>query len=110
MVKFKDFSRPLSFCRLIFNSNLNLIFKDFLRQSCIFKYFSSLCELWLSTSQLATDPKDFSSAPGAKQWLSLWSLTGDQRDAGVSLTACRVTALCPLPSTGSTKEDPSLHD
>ena len=38
MVKFKNFSRPLS----VFKANL--IFKDFSRQSCIFKYFSSLCK------------------------------------------------------------------
>ena len=42
MVKFKDFSRPLSVFQVLFKANL--IFKDFSRQSCIFKYFSSLCE------------------------------------------------------------------
>ena len=42
MVKFKDFSRPLSVFQLLFKAIL--IFKDFSRQSCIFKYFSSLCE------------------------------------------------------------------
>ena len=42
MVKFKDFSRPLSVFQVLFK--INLIFKDFSRQSCIFKYFSSLCE------------------------------------------------------------------
>ena len=42
MVKFKDFSRPLSVIPVLFKANL--IFKDFSRQSCIFKYFSSLCE------------------------------------------------------------------
>ena len=42
MVKFKDFSRPLSVFQVLFNANL--IFKDFSRQSCIFKYFSSLCK------------------------------------------------------------------
>ena len=41
MVKFKDFSRPLS----VFSSTFQDIpFKDFSRQSCIFKYFSSLCK------------------------------------------------------------------
>ena len=30
----------------------NLIFKDFSRQSCIFKYFSSLCEPWLPFAHL----------------------------------------------------------
>ena len=42
MVKFKDFSRPLSVFQVPFNASL--IFKDFSRQSCIFKYFSGLCE------------------------------------------------------------------
>ena len=44
MVKFKDFSRPLSVFQVLFKANL--IFKDFLRESCIFQYFSSLCEPW----------------------------------------------------------------
>ena len=42
MVKFKDFTRPLSVFQVLFRANL--IFKDFSKQSCIFKYFSSLCE------------------------------------------------------------------
>ena len=42
MVKFKDFSRPLSVFQFLFKANL--IFKDFSRQSCIVKYFSSLWE------------------------------------------------------------------
>ena len=42
MVEFKDFSRPFSVFHVLFKANL--IFKDFTRQSCIFKYFSSLCE------------------------------------------------------------------
>ena len=42
MVKFKDFLRPLSVFKVLFKANL--IYKDFSRQSCIFKYFSSLCE------------------------------------------------------------------
>ena len=42
MVKFKDFSRPLSVVQVLFKANL--IFKDFKRQSCIFKYFLSLCK------------------------------------------------------------------
>ena len=37
-----DLSRPLSFFQLLFKANL--IFKDFSRQSCILKNFSSLCE------------------------------------------------------------------
>ena len=44
LLKFKDFSRPLSVFHVLFKANL--IFKDFSRQSCIFKYFSSLCEPW----------------------------------------------------------------
>ena len=47
MVKFKDFSRLLSVFQVPFKANL--IFKDFSRQSCLFKYFSSLCQtLFLS--------------------------------------------------------------
>ena len=42
MVKFKGFSRPLNVFQVLFK--VNCIFKDFSRQSCIFKYFSSLCE------------------------------------------------------------------
>ena len=42
MVKFKDFSRPLSAFQVLFKANL--IFKDFSIQYCILKYFSSLCE------------------------------------------------------------------
>ena len=49
MIKFKDFARPLSVFQVLFK--VNLIFKDFSRQSCILKYFSSLCEpcllIWL---------------------------------------------------------------
>ena len=53
MVKFKDFSKPLSVFQVLFKANL--IFKDFSRQSCIFKYFSSLCEF---KSNLVGNPKD----------------------------------------------------
>ena len=42
MVKFKDFSRPLSVFQVLLKANF--IFKDFSRRSLIFKYFSSLCE------------------------------------------------------------------
>ena len=42
MVKFKDFSRPLYVFQVFIKANL--IFKDFSRQSCTFKYFSSLCD------------------------------------------------------------------
>ena len=42
MVKFKYFSRPLSIFQVFFKGNF--IFKDFSRQSCLFKYFSILCE------------------------------------------------------------------
>ena len=45
MVKFKNFSRPLRVFQVLFKANF--IFKDFSRQSCIFKYFSSLCEPWM---------------------------------------------------------------
>ena len=38
MVKFKDFSRPLSVFQVLFKASL--IFKDFSRQSFIFKDFS----------------------------------------------------------------------
>ena len=41
MVKFKDFSRPLSIFQVLFKAIF--IFKDFLRLSCIFKYFSQAC-------------------------------------------------------------------
>ena len=41
-VEFKDFSRLLSDFPVLFKADL--IFKDFSRQSYIFKYFSSLCE------------------------------------------------------------------
>ena len=46
MVKFKEFSRPLSVFQVFLKANL--IFKDFQRQSCIFKYFSSLCGPWFT--------------------------------------------------------------
>ena len=42
MVKFKDFSMPLSVFQLFFKKIF--IFKDFSSQFCIFKYFSSLCK------------------------------------------------------------------
>ena len=48
MVKFKDFSRPLSVFQVLFMARI--MFKDFSRQSCIFKYFSSLFEPWSSNS------------------------------------------------------------
>ena len=51
MVKFKDFSRPLSVFPILFKANL--IFKDISRLSCIFKYFSSLCvpcTMWYNDS------------------------------------------------------------
>ena len=37
-----DFSRLLSIFQVLFKANL--IFKDFSRQTCIFKYFSSQCK------------------------------------------------------------------
>ena len=45
MVKFKGFSRPWSVFQVLFKAKL--IFKDFSRQFCIFKYFSSLCKPWI---------------------------------------------------------------
>ena len=42
MVKLNDFSRPLSVYPVFFKANL--IFNAFSRQSCLFKYFSSLCD------------------------------------------------------------------
>ena len=45
MVKVKDFSRPLSIFQVL--SKANFIFKDFSRQSCIFKYFPSLCQPYI---------------------------------------------------------------
>ena len=42
MVRFKDFSRPLKVIQVLFMAHF--IFKDFSRQSCTYKYFSSLCE------------------------------------------------------------------
>ena len=48
MVKFKDFSRPLSVFQVLFKANL--IFMDFSRLSSTFKYFSSLCEPGLAES------------------------------------------------------------
>ena len=45
MVKVKYFSRPSSVFQVLFKANF--IFKNFSRQSCIFKYFSSQCEPWL---------------------------------------------------------------
>ena len=44
MVKFKDFSMPLNVFQELFNANF--IFKYFSRQSCVFKYFSSMCKPW----------------------------------------------------------------
>ena len=45
MVKIKNFSRPLSVFQVLFKANF--IFQGLSRQSCIFKYFSSLYETWL---------------------------------------------------------------
>ena len=42
MVKFKDFSRPLSVFPVLFKTYL--ILKDFSRKPSKFKYFSRLCE------------------------------------------------------------------
>ena len=43
MVKFKDFLRVFESFISTFQGQ-HFIFKDFSRKSCIFKYFSSLCE------------------------------------------------------------------
>ena len=56
MVKFKDFSRPLSVFQVLFNASL--IFKDFSKQSCIFKYFSSLCVPCFENTKELYDPAD----------------------------------------------------
>ena len=40
--KSQGLSKPLSVFQVFFKANF--IFKDFSSQSCIFKYFSSLCE------------------------------------------------------------------
>ena len=53
-----DFSRLLSVFQVLFKANL--IFKDFSRQSCIFKYFSSLCEPW---PYLVRNPEERSRGP-----------------------------------------------
>ena len=57
MVKFKDFSRPLSVFQVLFK--VNFIFKDFSRQSCIFKYFSSLCEPWYTSKFIYSVYQEF---------------------------------------------------
>ena len=49
MVKFKDFSRPLSVFQVLFKANF--IFKDFSRQFCTFKYSSSLYEPWYKQTE-----------------------------------------------------------
>ena len=50
MVKFKDFSMPLSVFQVLCKANF--IFKDFSRESYIFKYNSSLC---IPCDQLASE-------------------------------------------------------
>ena len=55
MVKFKDFSRPLSVFQVLFKANF--IFKDFSRQSCIFMYFSSMCEPCLLCLRAASESR-----------------------------------------------------
>ena len=70
MVKFKEFSRPLSVFQVLFKANF--IFKDFSRQSCIFKYFSSLCEpcTW-------ADPEGGDRTPlGKSQFICFFINTG----------------------------------
>ena len=48
IVEIKDFSRLLSDFPVLFKADL--IFKDFSRKSSKLKYFSSLCEPWISHS------------------------------------------------------------
>ena len=65
MVLFPKFYTDLCFKKTVLNplangniqvlSKANFIFKDFSRQSCIFKYFSSLCKPW-PFSQLNKPP------------------------------------------------------
>ena len=43
MVKFKDFSRPLSVFQVLFKANL--IFQGVFKTVLLFKFFSSLCEV-----------------------------------------------------------------
>ena len=61
--KFKDFSMPLSVFQVLFKVFF-FIFKDFSRQSCIFKYFSSLCEpcLYLRLVSLTSSIRCFNSS------------------------------------------------
>ena len=49
MVKFKDFSRPLSVFQVLYKANF--IFKNVSTQSRIFKYFSSLYEPCLTSNE-----------------------------------------------------------
>ena len=46
MVKFKDFSRPLSVFQVLFKANF--ISKDFSRQSCIFKHVRTMLKMELT--------------------------------------------------------------
>ena len=61
MVKFKDFSRPLTVFQVLIKANF--IFKDFSRQSCKFEYFSSLNEPYIPNIQaislMVSDKKIF---------------------------------------------------
>ena len=85
MVKFKDFSRPLSVFPVLFKANL--IFKDFSRQSYIFKYFSSLCQpCTVYRIQKYTFTLSF------KSWLKSSALSF-------------AIAFCPLPNSKGTKPD-----
>ena len=63
IVKFKDFSRHYSAFPVLFKANL--IFKDFSRKPCIFKYFSSLSEPWSGCACLS-EPSLFSYAISTK--------------------------------------------
>ena len=67
MVRFKDFSSPLSVFQVLFKAKL--IFKDFSRKSCIFKYFSNLCE-----------PCDTSNWKGLPVYSNQWTVPTGRGD------------------------------
>ena len=61
MVKFKDFSRPLSVFQVLFKANF--IFEDFSSQSCIFKNFSSMREPWRADAYCCEEQERDISTP-----------------------------------------------
>ena len=50
----KGFSRPLGVFQVLFKAKV--MFKDFSKHSCIFKYFSSLCEPCTSLAKKIVHP------------------------------------------------------